>query len=387
MLKIAENINSLGTESAFEVLARAQQLSQQGKDVINLGIGQPDFQTPSHIVEAGITALKNGHHGYTPANGIPELRDAVAFDLKKRHKVNVKPENIVVVPGGKPTIFFSILMFGGPNSEIIYPNPGFPIYRSLIDFTRSKAVPVLMKEENGFSFSADDILEKITPSTRLIIINSPANPTGGVTSKLELDKFASQIAKYPNIAILSDEIYSHMIYGQSDHTSLLQYPEIKDQLIMLDGWSKTYAMTGWRMGYAVWPEKLIPHVTRLCINSHSCVNAATQYAGIAALTGPYQKIQTMLEEFDLRRSLICRELNSLPNFNCTMPGGAFYVFPNIKGTGLSSEAAQNLFLNEAGVATIAGTSFGSAGEGYLRFSYANSSENIIEAIKRIKKLL
>lgn len=387
MLKIAKNIANLGTESAFEVLARAQELSRQGKDIINLGIGQPDFQTPSNIVEAGVKALKDGHHGYTPANGIPELREAVAFDLKNRYQVDVDSENIVVVPGGKPTMFFSILMFGGPNSEIIYPDPGFPIYKSLIDFTASKAIPVSMKEENNFSFKADDILEKITSNTRLIIINSPANPTGGVTSKLELDKFVSQISKYPSIAILSDEIYSHMAYDDLGHISLLQYPEIKDQLITLDGWSKTFAMTGWRIGFAVWPKKLIPYVTRLCINSHSCVNAATQYAGIEALTGPYHEIQNMLTEFDIRRHMICNELNLLPQIKCMLPSGAFYVFPNIKGTGLSSEDAQNLFLNEAGVATIAGTSFGKSGQGYLRFSYANSSEKIIEAIGRIKKLL
>ena len=387
MLKISKHIDNLGTESAFEVLARAQELSRRGKHIINLGIGQPDFQTPFNIVEAGIKALKDGHHGYTPANGIPELREAVTFDLKKRYHVVVEPNNVVIVPGGKPTMFFAILMFGGANSEIIFPDPGFPIYRSLINFTGSKAVPVLIKEENGFSFNADDILEKITADTRLIIINSPANPTGGVTSKTELDKFVTEIAKYPNIAILSDEIYSHMVYETPGHTSLLQYPEIKDQLIMLDGWSKTYAMTGWRMGYAVWPTKLIPHVTRLCINSHSCVNAATQYAGIEALTGPYNEIEKMLREFDSRRTLICKELNALPNFKCALPGGAFYAFPNIKDTGLSSEEAQNLFLNEAGVATIAGTSFGTSGEGYIRFSYANSRENIIEAIQQIKKVL
>ena len=292
-----------------------------------------------------------------------------------------------MVPGGKPTMFFTILMFGGPGSEIIYPDPGFPIYRSLIDFTGSKAVPFSIIEKNNFSFNADDILTKITPSTRLIIINSPANPTGGVTSKIQLDKFVSEITKHPSIAILSDEIYSHMVYGTSSHVSLLKYPEIRDQLIMLDGWSKTYAMTGWRMGYAVWPKKLIPHVTRLCINSHSCVNAATQYAGIEALTGPYNEIQSMLNEFNSRRLLICKELNSIPKFKCMLPGGAFYAFPNIKGTGLSSDEVQNLFLNEAGVATIAGTSFGNSGQGYLRFSYANSKKNIIEAIRRIKKLL
>ncbi len=387
MLKIAKNIYRLGTESAFGVLDRAQKLERMGKDIINLGIGQPDFKTPPHIVEAGMKALQDGHHGYTSSNGIPELREAVAFDLKQRHQVHVNPDSIVVVPGGKPTIFFSILMFGGADSEIIYPDPGFPIYNSLINFTGSRGVPVSIKEKNSFSLNADDILEKITPKTKLIIINSPANPTGGVTSKEELDKFVTEIVKHPKIAVLSDEIYSHMVYGKSEHTSLLQYPQIRNQLIMLDGWSKTYAMTGWRIGYAVWPKKLVPHATRLCINSHSCVNAPTQHAAIAALTGPNNTIKQMLKRFSIRRSLIHKELNSLPNFKCQMPGGAFYAFPNIKETGLSSEQAQDLFLNKAGVATIAGTSFGNAGEGYLRFSYANSSENIVRAVAKIKELL
>ncbi len=386
MLQVAKKMERLGTESAFEVLARAQKLSQQGKDIINLGIGQPDFKTPGNIVEAGRKALKDGHHSYTPANGLPELREAVTFDLKRRYQVDVDAENVIIVPGGKPTMFFSIVMFGGQNSEIIYPDPGFPIYSSLINFTGSRPVPINIKESNNFSFRADDILEKITPNTTLIIINSPANPTGGVTTKLELDKFVKEISKYPSIAILSDEIYSHMVYGNTKHISLLEYPEIRDQLILLDGWSKTYAMTGWRIGYAVWPKTLVQHVTRLCINSHSCVNAATQYAGLEALTGSHNDICRMLEEFDQRRLMIHKELNSIPQFKCVMPGGAFYAFPNIKGTGLSSEEAQNLFLNEAGVATIAGTSFGNAGRGYLRFSYANSASNIMEALKRIRKV-
>ncbi len=380
-------MDRLGTESAFEVLSRAQKLSQEGKNIINLGIGQPDFKTPSHIVEAAQKALIDGHHGYTPANGLPELREAVAFDLKLRHNVEVDADNIVVVPGGKPTMFFALLMFGGPKSEIIYPDPGFPIYRSLIDFTGSIAVPVAMREKNNFSFCADDILEKISPNTSLIIVNSPSNPTGGITSKSELNKLVKELKKHPKIAILSDEIYSHMVYGKAQHNSLLQYPEIKNQLVMLDGWSKTYAMTGWRIGYAVWPKKLVPYVTRLCINSHSCVNTATQFAGIAALQGSHEPINEMCREFDTRRSLIHNQLNSLTNFQCSIPGGAFYAFPNITKTGLTSEQAQDLFLNEAGVAVIAGTSFGNEGQGYLRFSYANSRENITEAIRRIKKLV
>ena len=384
MLKISHSLNNLGTESAFEVLAKATELSQGGKNIINLGIGQPDFRTPDHIVEAGIKALKDGHHGYTPTNGILALREAVANDIYRRHNVSIDPNTIVVMPGGKPTMFFTIMMFGGPGTEIMYPNPGFPIYESLINFTGAKAVPINLREDRDFSFDADEVLQQITSKTTLIIINSPANPTGGITPKKELDKLVNEISKHPSIAVLSDEIYSHLIYDGVKHTSLSQYPEIKDQVIMLDGWSKKYAMTGWRLGYAVWPKKLVPHITRLCINNHSCVNAATQHAGIAALNGPQDAVEEMLNEFNNRRTLICSELNSIPNFNCNTPGGAFYAFPNITRTGLSSQKAQDHFLEHAGVATIAGTSFGSSGEGFLRFSYASSADNIREAVKRIK---
>lgn len=387
MLRLASSLNRLGTESAFEVLARAQKLASEGMDVINLGIGQPDFRTPEHIVEAGIKALRDGHHGYTPANGLPALREAVANDLNKRHKVEVNPDNVVVVPGGKPTMFFAMLMFGEPGAEIMYPNPGFPIYESAIRYSGATPVPFALEEEKGFAFSAESVLEKITPSTRLIVINSPANPTGGVTPKSEIDKLVAGLEKHPHVAILSDEIYSCMLYGGRQHTSLLQYPEIRDRLIMLDGWSKTYAMTGWRLGYAVWPDELVPHVTRLCINDHSCVNAATQFAGIAALTGPQDAVNEMMRAFDERRRLIVSELNALPGFRCADSAGAFYAFPNIEGTGLSSKQAQDKFLNEVGVATISGTSFGAWGEGYIRFSYASSVDNIKEALSRIRSIL
>ncbi len=383
----ADSLSRLGTESAFVVLARAQKLAAEGKDIISLSIGQPDFKTPQHIVEAGIKALRDGHHGYTPANGIAPLREAVAADLHRRHGAEVNPDNVVVVPGGKPTMYFAVLMFGQPGVEIIYPNPGFPIYESVIKYSGATPVPVEIKEENGFAFSADAILSKITTKTRLIIINSPANPTGGATPKAEIDKLVKGLLKHPHVALLSDEIYSQMLYGGRSHVSLLQYPEIRDRLIMLDGWSKTYAMTGWRLGYAVWPDSAVEHVTRLCINDHSCVNAATQYAGIAALTGPQDAVIKMVAEFDKRREIIVRELNKLPGFRCADSGGAFYAFPNIEGTGLTSREAQNRFLDEAGVATISGTSFGSYGEGYLRFSYANSTENILEALSRIRKVL
>lgn len=386
-LKFAESLNRLGTESAFVVLARAQALAAEGRDIINLGIGQPDFPTPPHIVEAGVKALRDGHHGYTPANGIPALREAVAADLNRRHSVEVNPDNVVVVPGGKPTMFFAVMMFGQPGAEIMYPNPGFPIYESVIRYSGAKPVPIALKEENGFAFSAEEVLAQITSKTSLIIINSPANPTGGVTPRAEIDKLVAGLARHPHVAILSDEIYSNMLYGGREHVSLLQYPEIRDRLIMLDGWSKTYAMTGWRLGYAVWPDSAVDHVTRLCINDHSCVNAATQYAGIAALEGPQAAVTEMVAEFDKRREVIVRELNALPGFRCADAAGAFYAFPNIEGTGMSAKEAQNRFLDEAGVATIAGTSFGAWGEGYVRFSYANSTENILESIRRIRSIL
>ena len=386
-LRFAESLRRLGTESAFVVLSRAQQLAAQGHDIINLGIGQPDFKTPPHIVEAGIKALRDGHHGYTPANGLPALREAVAADLLRRHGADVNPDNVVVVPGGKPTMFFAVLMFGEPGAEIMYPNPGFPIYESVIRYSGATPVPIALREEEGFAFSAEAVLGQITPRTRLIIINSPANPTGGVTPKAEIDKLVAGLEKHPDVALMSDEIYSNMPYGGRDHVSLLQYPEIRDRLIMLDGWSKTYAMTGWRLGYAVWPDAAVDHVTRLCINDHSCVNAATQFAGIAALNGPQDAVYDMVAQFDARRQVIVDALNDLPGVRCSDPGGAFYAFPNIAGTGMTAKEAQDRFLDDAGVATVAGTSFGEFGEGFVRFSYANSTENIVEAVDRIKDLL
>ena len=386
-LKFADSIARLGTESAFVVLARAQKLAAEGQDIINLGIGQPDFRTPEHIVEAGIKALRDGHHGYTPANGIQALREAVAADLHRRHGAEVNPDNVIVVPGGKPTMFFAILMFGQPGIEIMYPNPGFPIYESVIKYSGATAVPIALEEKNGFAFSAEAVLGQITKRTRLIIINSPANPTGGVTPKEEIDKLVAGLQSHPHVALMSDEIYSQMLYDGREHVSLLDYPEIRDRLIMLDGWSKTYAMTGWRLGYAVWPDCMVDPVTRLCINDHSCVNAATQYAGIAALEGPQDAVRDMVRQFDERREVIVRELNTLPGVRCADAAGAFYAFPNIEGTGMTSKEAQDRFLDEAGVATVAGTSFGAWGEGYIRLSYANSTENILKAIRRIRDIL
>ncbi|MEE2933469.1 MAG: pyridoxal phosphate-dependent aminotransferase [Pseudomonadota bacterium] len=386
-MQIAKNLNQLGTESAFEVLARAAELDTAGHDVINLGIGQPDFKTPNHIVEAGIKALRDGHHGYTPANGILPLREAVAADFQRRHGADVHPDCVVVQPGGKPTMFFCILMFGEPGVEILYPDPGFPIYKSMIEYSGASAIPILLKEENEFSFSADEVLDQITSKTRLIILNSPANPCGGAVPKSQFDKLIGGLQKWPEVAIFSDEIYSQMLYGEREHVTLLNYPEIRDRLIVLDGWSKTYAMTGWRLGCAVWPRELAPIATRLAINCHSCVNAVAQHAGIAALEGPQNAVRNMVAAFDARRRIIVESLNSIDGFHCIEPGGAFYAFPNISGTGMDAKTLQDLLLEKAHVATVAGTAFGDNGEGFLRFSYANSKENIIEAIDRIRNCL
>lgn len=387
MLRPAEKMKRLGTETAFDVLARADTLVSQGRDIINLGIGQPDFKTSSHIVEAGIRALRDGHHGYTPSPGIARLREAVVSDIATYRGVKVDPERVVIVPGGKVTMFFAILMFGEPGAEILYPNPGFPIYQSVIEFSGATAIPIQLLEENEFSFDADAILEQITPNTRLLILNSPANPTGGAASRVEIERLVCGLMDYPNVAVLSDEIYSRICYDGSEHISLLGYPELENRLILLDGWSKTYAMTGWRIGYAVWPQTLVEGAIRLAVNCHSCVNAAAQYAAIAALEGSQDMVDEMVAAFDERRMFIVTGLNKIPGVHCTMPNGAFYVFPNITGTGLDSRTIQDRLLEEVGVATVAGTSFGALGEGYLRLSYANSVENIQIAVERVTGLL
>ena len=387
MLQMAGRMQVLGTETAFEVLARANALAAQGRSIINLGIGQPDFPTPEHIVEAGRKALADGHHGYTPANGVPALRAAVAADLHRRHGVEISPDLVLVVPGGKVTMFFAIMMFGEAGTEILYPNPGFPIYESVIRFSGATPVPVPLYESRGFSFSADEVLEKITPRTRLLIINSPANPTGGVVPRSELDRLVAGLERHPQVAVMSDEIYGEIVYDGAEHVSLLQYPSLRERLILLDGWSKTYAMTGWRMGYGVWPRSIFPFAERLAINCHSCVNAAAQYAGIAALEGPREPVHRMVRAFAERREVIVASLNSLPGVTCANPGGAFYAFPNISGTGYDARSFQSQLLDREGVATIAGTSFGAFGENYIRFSYANSLEAITEAVERIRRFL
>ena len=386
-LKLSEKMGRLGTETAFEVLARAEALGREGRDIINLGIGQPDFKTPPHVVEAGIKALRDGHHGYTPSPGIPALREAVAADIARNRGVDVDPDRVVVVPGGKVTMFFAILMFGEAGTEILYPNPGFPIYESVIEFSGARAVPVQLLEEKDFSFDADAVLSLLNERSRLLIINSPANPTGGAVPKAQIDRLVAGLADFPHVAVLSDEIYSQMMYDGHAHTSLLSYSELEDRLILLDGWSKTYAMTGWRMGYSVWPKSLIDGAVRLAVNCHSCVNASAQYAGIAALEGPQDAVRDMVSAFDARRRVIVDRLNGLPGVRCRNPVGAFYAFPNITGTGIDARTLQNRLLEEAGVATVAGTSFGAMGEGFIRFSYANSVENVERALDRFATLL
>lgn len=387
MLTTIAGFDRIGEENAFAVLARAAELAAAGRDVVNLGIGQPDFRTPDHIVEAAIKALRDGQHGYTPALGIQPLREAVAADLHRRLGVTVSPAHVAVVPGGKVTMFAAILMFGEPGAEILYPDPGFPIYRSMIEFTGATPVPVPIREANGFAFSAEEALSLITPRTRLLILNSPANPTGGVTPKAEIDRLVAGLIDHPGVAVLSDEIYGQMTYDGLAHVSLLSYPEVRDRLIMLDGWSKTYAMTGWRLGYAVWPERLIDKVRKLAVNAWSCVNAPTQFAGIAALEGPQDAVHAMVAEFDRRRELVVEMLNRIPNVRCAVPKGAFYAFPNIAGTGWKAKPLARALLEETGVATVGGPDFGTLGEGYLRISYANSQDNLRRAIARIDGFL
>jgi aspartate aminotransferase len=387
MFRTIPGFSRIGEENAFAVLARATDLAAQGRDIINLGIGQPDFRTPDHIVEAAIKALRDGHHGYTPATGIKPLREAVSADIHRRTGVEVSPDQVIIVPGGKVTMFAAILMFGEPGADILYPDPGFPIYRSMIEFTGARPVPIPIREANGFAFSAEETLALITPQTRLIILNSPANPTGGVTPKAEIDKLVAGLQRFPDVAILSDEIYGQMTYDGLPHVSLLSYPEVRDRVILLDGWSKTYAMTGWRMGFSVWPKPLYENIRKLAVNAWSCVNAPAQFAGLAALTGPQDSVGEMVAEFDKRRRIVVEELNKLPGISCIVPKGAFYAFPNISRTGFKAKQFASRLLEESGVATIGGPDFGVHGEGYLRLSYANSAENIRRAIGRMAEFL
>ena len=386
-MRFAKNLHKLGTESAFKILAEAKKLEASGKKIIHLGLGQPDFKTPKHIVDAAKKALDDGHHGYVLSNGILECREAVSRKIKKLYKKEINPERVLIMPGGKPTMFYAILCFGEAGTEIVYPTPGFPIYESMINYSGATPVPYDLTEDKDLKFSSKKILSLITDKTRLLIINNPNNPTGSFVEKVEIDILAEGLKKYPHVTILSDEIYSRQIFEDKEMPTFFNYPELQNRLIVLDGWSKAYAMTGWRMGWSVWPENLIPHVNKFIINSVSCVNAPSQFAGIAALDGPDDSINLMMKKFKERRNLIHKGLNSLPGVECSLPGGAFYAFPKVIGTGMDGNEFTKKCLHEAGVSIIPGTSFGKTSKDYVRFSFAASSENISNAIEKIDKML
>ena len=380
-MNLSQKMSLLGTESAFDVLVKARALEAQGKDIIHLEIGEPDFDTPEHIIEAAKKALDDGFTHYGPAAGLPELREAIAADVAASRNIDVHPDQIVVTPGAKPIMFFTILAYGEPGAEIIYPNPGFPIYESVIKFSGATPVAAPLLEEKDFSLDIDEFRTLVTDNTRLIIINSPQNPTGGFIPPEDLEAIA-EIAVARGIPIFADEIYSRMLYDDP-FSSISAYEGVNEHLIILDGFSKTYAMTGWRMGYGVMPKELATQVARLMVNSNSCTAAFTQMAGIAALTGPQDASDAMMAEFKKRRDAFHAGLNEVPGFNCRLPKGAFYLFPNVSEVGKPSLEIESILLEEAGVASLSGTGFGQFGEGYLRFSYANSLENLEEAAARI----
>jgi aspartate aminotransferase len=386
-MKLAASLDRLGTESAFSVLAEAKKLEAAGNPMIHLGLGQPDFKTPKHVVEAAKKALDDGHHGYVLSNGILECRQAVTRWIKKRYNAEVDPERITIMPGGKPTMHYAIQCFGEPGAEIIHPTPAFPIYESMINYTGSTAVPYDLTEDKDLKFSADKILSLITDKTRLLILINPNNPTGSFVEKSEIDKLAEGLKKHPHVTILSDEIYSRQIFDGKEMPTFFNYPELRDRLIVLEGWSKAYSMTGWRLGWSFWPEQLVGHINKLLINSVSCVNAAAQFAGIAALDGPDDSIHQMMEKFTQRRKLIHEGLNSLPGIECSLPGGAFYAFPKVIGTGMDGSEFCKRAMHEAGVAIVPGTAFGKTSKDYVRFSFAASQDNISNALENIKKML
>ena len=382
-MQLATAMSRLGTETAFEVLSRARALEAQGRSIIHLEIGEPDFATPRHIVEAAKQALDEGWTHYGPTQGLPELREAIAAYLTRTRGIAADPAHICVVPGGKPIIFFPMLALLNPGDEVIYPNPSFPIYESMIRFTGATPVPIPLIESRGFSFDLDLFRSRLTPRTRMVILNSPANPTGGVMPNEDIAEIAAMLAER-DIVVLSDEIYSRMSYAHP-HVSIASFPGMKEKTIILDGFSKTYAMTGWRIGYGLLPPELVDPVNRLMVNSNSCTASFTQRAAIAALNGPQEPAEAMIAEFRRRRDVFVDQINRIPGFRCPMPEGAFYAFPNIEGTGWKSKALADALLDRAGVACLSGTAFGSFGEGYLRLSYANSPETLREAVDRISR--
>lgn len=380
-MRLAERMSRLGTETAFEVLARAKALEAQGRQVIHLEIGEPDFATPRHIIEAAVRALYEGHTHYTPAAGVPALRQAIARHISQSRGIEVRPEHVVVTPGAKPIMFFTILALLQAGDEAIYPNPGFPIYESMINFVGAKPVALPLREANGFRFDPDEFRSLVSDRTRLIIVNSPHNPTGGILTRADLEVIA-EVARERNIMVLSDEIYERIRY-EGDHISIASLPGMQERTILLDGFSKTYAMTGWRLGYGVMPEELAAQVTTLMVNSNSCTIAFGQQAAITALEGPQDAVVAMIGAFRQRREVMFEGLNRIPGFRCAKPAGAFYVFPNVEGTGVPSRQLADYLLQEAGVAVLDGGCFGRYGNGYLRLSYANSIENIQLALERI----
>jgi aspartate/methionine/tyrosine aminotransferase len=384
-MRLAERMNRIGTEGAFQVLARARQLESQGHSVIHLEIGQPDFETPRHIVEAAKLALDDGWTHYGPTQGYPELREAIAAYICRTRGIRVGPDQVAVVPGGKPVIFFPMLALIEPGDEVIYPNPGFPIYESMIRFLGGVPVPIPLVEERGFSFDLDRLRDSLSDKTRMLILNSPQNPTGGVIPPEDVSAIAEMV-RDRDLIVLSDEIYSRIYYGQPP-VSITTLPGMLEKTVILDGFSKTYSMTGWRLGYGVMPLWLVDAVNKLMVNSNSCTASFTQRAGIAALNGPQLEVERMVAEFRRRRDAFCAGLNRLPGVRCALPGGAFYAFANIRGTGFSSRDLADQLLTEAGVACLSGDSFGAFGEGYIRFSYANSYENLMDAVERIERFL
>jgi aspartate/methionine/tyrosine aminotransferase len=384
-MKLAERMSRLGTESAFEVLAKARALERQGKHIIHLEIGEPDFPTPPHVVEAGKRALDEGWTKYGPTPGFPEFREAIAAYVSRTRGIPVAAENVCVVPGGKPIMYMSMTALVEPGDEVIYPDPGFPIYESVIRFLGATPVPIPLLESRGFSFDLDTLAARLSPKTKLVILNSPANPTGGVIPRDDLEAIAGML-RDRDLMILSDEIYSRIWY-ETAPASITAFDGMAEKTIILDGFSKTYAMTGWRLGYGVMPKWLADAVNLLTVNSNSCTASFTQRAGMAALQGPQDCVDTMVAEFRRRRDAMVAGLNRIPGFRCTVPAGAFYAFPNITGTGMSSRELADLLLNDAGVACLSGTAFGKQGDGYLRFSAANSLANIEDALARITRAL
>jgi len=382
----ADRIFRLGTETAFEVLARAKALEREGREIIHLEIGEPDFDTPQHIKDAAVKALMEGYTHYVPAAGILELREAIAEYIAETRGIEVDPDEVVVTPGAKPILFFGILACVNPGEEVMYPNPGFPIYESVIRFVGARPVPLPLREENDFRLDPNDVREKLTDKTKMIILNSPHNPTGSVLTRQDLEEIAQYVMKKEDLIILSDEVYSEILY-EGKHESIASIPGMKEKTVIIDGFSKTFAMTGWRIGYGVMRKDLAQRITQLMVNSNSCTCAFTQMAAIEALRGPKEPTRRMVEEFRRRRDVIVSGLNSIPGISCKTPKGAFYVFPNVKAFGMKSKQLADLLLERAGVAVLAGTDFGEYGEGYIRLSYANSVENIRKAIERMKATL